>query len=285
MKLVTLATKNLIWVAPSDRVDKAICLMEEHGFHHLPVIENGRVIGMLSDRDLLIAVGWKLEVERAVDGDPDSVIGPLQVREIMSSPAISLSPDTDVHSAARIMVNGKLHAFAIVKNDKPIGIVTSYDILKKVTGRSGPRTPAWLRRPVGRIMTTRLITIGPREPLHAAARMLRENRVRHLPVTVDGALLGMITDRDIRRTCGQGAIEDALAEERGAFYLGSTQVIEVMSHEVVTATEGMTLLDACWRMVDRRIGSLPVCRGEIMVGMLTDSDLLRCIADADDMGI
>ena len=55
MKLRQIATHDVVAVAPTDSVDKAIMLMEEHGIRHLPVTQHEKLVGIVSDRDLLSA--------------------------------------------------------------------------------------------------------------------------------------------------------------------------------------------------------------------------------------
>jgi CBS-domain-containing membrane protein len=80
MRLANIMTQKIMCVSPDDSLDKAICLMDEHYIHHLPVLDHTKLVGMLSDRDLLIAVGWKLECERRPL--PNSgVVGPQRIRD------------------------------------------------------------------------------------------------------------------------------------------------------------------------------------------------------------
>ena len=279
MKLSKLAKRNIISVGPGDSFDKAICLMEEHHIHHLPVMNDGNLVGMLSDRDLLMAVGWKLEVDRTVDSSEPSVVGPTEIQEIMSKPALYLAPDNEAHTAIRMMVEGKFHAFPLIHGGILVGMVTSTDILSGYCDKGhNPTVHSRLQERVGDRMRVNVRTVGLREPLHVAARILREEHIRHLPVTSDDKLLGIISDRDIRRACGEETIEDDKAQARGEFYIGATSVIQVMSKKVETISEDATLIEANRKMVDRQVSCLPVTRDDRLVGILTDSDLLRLIA-------
>lgn len=283
MKLADLAHRDVISVMPTDSFDKAICLMEEHHIHHLPVVENSRVVGMLSDRDLLMAVGWKLEIERVVESSEHSVIGPKSVREIMSSPALYLAPENDLHTAARMMAEGKFHAFPMVQDGILVGMVTSTDILGCYSSlKTMLSSQTYLQDKIRNHMHVNVYTVGPREPLHAAARILKEKHIRHLPVATNKELLGLISDRDIRRACGQEVIEDEMAQAQGEFYIGPTTVMQIMSNQVETIMEEATILDAIKTMTERRIGCLPVVRGEELVGILTETDLLRLVARMDE---
>lgn len=278
MKLRAFTERPLRWVSPADSFDRAICLMEEHSFHHLPVVENGRIVGIVSDRDILLAVGWKLEIERLAGSDGRTVVGPRHLEDVMSHPAVCLSPEDDVSTAAKLMTERRIHAVVIASHHQPLGIVTCFDVLNQHAGEACPSTPAALLSPVRGHMRQGVFTIGPKDSLISAARLMREKSIHHLPVTVDGTLIGLVSDRDLRRATGEEMVEDAQAEATGEFYIGTTMVMEVMSRHVETATEEDTVLHCLNRMVARRYGCMPIVRGDELVGILTDTDLLRIVA-------
>ena len=278
MKLSAFATRDVISIGPKDSFDKAITLMEEHGFHHLPVVVNGTVVGMLSDRDLLLAVGWKLEENRhIVEGDAE-VAGPKHVDEVMSKPAVCLSPNEDVYTAAQVMNAGKISAFPLAAGDAPIGIVTKFGMLKSFyeAHQSNARLDAFQDK-VEHHMRSHVFTVGPEDPLHTATKMMREKHIRHLPVMNGGSLVGIISDRDIRRACGRELIEDEQSEARGELYIAHANVGDVMIQDVRTTRPDATVLKAAETILSHRIGALPVCQDDAMVGIITDSDLLRAV--------
>jgi CBS domain-containing protein len=146
-------------------------------------------------------------------------------------------------------------------------------------------------------MTRRPITIDPEAPLATAVAVMTERRVRHLPVVDDaGHLMGMLTDRDLRSVLMAPALTERLPKpwRRWASRLGdcavNLRVRDAMTWDCVT-TDGMAPLEeAAARMLDGRFGSLPVVLGGRLVGILTEHDVLRALAqrlpairgDADD---
>lgn len=283
MKLAALSTHNVISVTPDDSFDRAISLMEEHGFHHLPVVENGKVVGMISDRDLLLAVGWKLEAERRVEGSRSAVVGPRRVREVMSRPVVSLTPEESLHTAARTMIDRAISAIPLVSGAAVVGIVTKIDLLRGLCEANPPVVKLErLAEGVSRHMRHNVFTVGPKDALHTAARMMHDKHVRHLPVTVDSMLVGMLSDRDIRRACGREIIEDEQAQVQGKMYAAADRVMEVMTTHVHTVGPSATLKDAAKKMLEHRIGALPVVTGELLVGILTHTDVLRLIAESQN---
>ncbi|HPF40474.1 MAG TPA: CBS domain-containing protein [Phycisphaerae bacterium] len=283
MQLKNFIKSKVVTVGPADSLDKAIALMEEHQIHHLPVVDNERPVGMISDRDLLIAVGWKLEVERALDARRRKVVGPRRVREIMAHPVVTIDPEAEIHTAARAMADGRFHALPLVRNDAIVGVVTCSDLLSLYSGEgSAVAADPRLDEPVSSRMHASVQTIGPKEPLHAASKMFHDLRIRHLPVAADGVLMGLVTDRDVRRECGADAIEDEKAQANGGYYIGATTILDIMTRDVETATESTSLRDAMRSIVASGIGCLPIVRAESLVGIITETDLLRLVAMIDD---
>ncbi|MCB9853137.1 MAG: CBS domain-containing protein [Phycisphaerales bacterium] len=283
MQLNNFIKSKVMTVAPGDSLDKAIAMMEEHQIHHLPVVDDGRPVGMVSDRDLLIAVGWKLEVERSLDGRRRKVIGPRRVREIMAQPVVTIDPDAEVHTAARAMAEGRFHAIPLVRRNLIVGVVTCSDLLSLYSSEGSPLAlDPRLDEPVATRMHANVQTIGPKEPLHAASKMFHDLRIRHLPVASDGILMGLVSDRDVRRECGADAIEDEKAQANGGYYIGATTIIDIMTRDVETAPETLSLREAMRTMVSNEIGCLPVVRADTLVGIITETDLLRLVAMIDD---
>lgn len=279
MKIGAIATPNVLFVQPQDSFDRAITLMEEHGFHHLPVIENGRVVGMLSDRDLLLAVGWKLEYQRRIEGQRREIAGPRTVGQVMSQPVVTLCPEDSVHKAADVMMERSISALPIVSGTRLVGIVTKIGLLRVLCELS-PRTEgvSLLLERVASHMRASVFTVDPKDPLHTAARIMHDRHVRHLPVSTLGMLVGIISDRDVRRACGRETVEDEQAQAEGKLYATAARVMDVMSHRVYTAAPEETLQEAARRMLAHQIGALPVCTGELIVGIITHTDILRLIA-------
>lgn len=281
MKLSDIATTMVRTIGSADSLDTAICQMEEHHIHHLPVVDDGVVVGMLSDRDLLIAVGWLLEIERCADEGLHDIIGPKRVGEVMSTPAVCLNADATIQEAAAIMGRRKFHAIPVLHRGAMIGIVSRLDIFRACLGSHELiGRYAFLDKPVLRQMHANVMTVGPQDTVFTVARIMKEKNIRHLLVVTEGLVLGVVSDRDLRRACGIEAILDGRAEARGETYFGEHGVTQIMSHPVRTITSGAPIRDAMRCVVEAQVGCLPVMQGDHFVGILTDTDLLNLIANA-----
>ncbi|MBX7185715.1 MAG: CBS domain-containing protein [Vicinamibacteria bacterium] len=128
------------------------------------------------------------------------------------------------------------------------------------------------------IMTRDVRTVGRNDQLAVADTIMKQARIRHLPVLdADGGVCAVVSQRDLFR----GALLRALgfggrAEDA---MLRQVAVKEIMSDELHTATPDMTVSDAASIMIERKIGCLPVVESGRLVGLVTETDFVRLVAD------
>ena len=128
---------------------------------------------------------------------------------------------------------------------------------------------------VGELMTTgKLVTAPPETPILEARRRMLERRIRHLLVTdPDGLLMGIVTDRDIRLNLPSQATSLSIWEIN--HLLTKLTVGEVMTRAVITVGPERAAHEAAQLMLDHSIGALPVTQGGRLVGIVTETDVLR----------
>ncbi len=132
MRVEELMTSTVFTVEPHDMIDRVFFLIHYEKVRHLPVIEKGKVVGMVSDRDMYKALGPKSNsnaIESNKEGTELHVI-PKKVQNIMRRGVVSVSPDTLASDAAATMANHKLGALPVTQGDKLVGILSSTDILR-----------------------------------------------------------------------------------------------------------------------------------------------------------
>ncbi len=280
MSLMRHATHDVVWIAPGRSVDEAISLMEDFEIHHLPVVDHGTVVGMLSDRDLLLMVGWRLTCERHSTPASARVIGPTTVEEIMTRPVVKVSADDSLEHAARMLIERRIGALPVIRNGVLVAILSESDVLKAVLHQ--PDAPRWrhlLSRPVQTIMTRRVISVKPKTSLTEVLDAFRTHRIRHLPVAVGNSLIGIISDRDARRALGESLIRDAQAQQRGSLYLGPQFAMTIMTRKVRVIAPSSTIGSAMQHLLDHGIHALPVVDAERLSGIVAETDLIRAVAD------
>ncbi|MFQ5840155.1 MAG: CBS domain-containing protein [Candidatus Methylomirabilales bacterium] len=126
-------------------------------------------------------------------------------------------------------------------------------------------------------MQQRPVTVSPRETLRTAWRVIRERRIRHLPVVERGRLVGIVTDRDIRQALPSRAVGLELHEI--PHLTEKVRIWEVMTRVVVTVSPEALIEEVARLLLEYRIGGLPVVKGERLVGIITKADLLRALLD------
>lgn len=130
---------------------------------------------------------------------------------------------------------------------------------------------------VSKWMTEKVVRISPDESITEALRLMRENRIRHLPVTEDGKLVGIISDRDIKEFSPSKATSLDVYELH--YLLAKTEVKEVMKTKVITVTPSTPVEEAAMIMYDRNIGCLPVIDSGRLVGIISDRDIFKVLID------
>jgi len=111
--------KRVITTKKQATVEDAVKLMNKYEIGCLVVIENGKPIGIITERDLLKRVLARSKELRNVT-----------VMEVMSTPLISATPNTEIEEAAKLMFQEKIKKLPIVKKEKLLGLVTLTDILR-----------------------------------------------------------------------------------------------------------------------------------------------------------
>ena len=134
---------------------------------------------------------------------------------------------------------------------------------------------------VRELMTGALITARPDMPVLDARHLMIEKRIRHLLVTNEsGELLGIVTDRDIRLNLPSQATSLSVWELN--YLLTRLMVGKVMTQSVITVGPDRKVRDAALLMLDHRIGALPVVDGGRLIGIVTETDLLRAFVRSAD---
>ncbi len=121
-------TKDPKTVSPGDSLAKAAEIMRGESINHLPVVEDGKLVGILSDTDLR-NVSLPKGVEPAV---PERRRGPHTVREVMRTDVWSLTPEDSLEDALLVIRRRRFGALPVLSGDRLVGIITKIDLLNAV---------------------------------------------------------------------------------------------------------------------------------------------------------
>lgn len=127
-------------------------------------------------------------------------------------------------------------------------------------------------------MTPNPITVNSRTPLPDAHQLMMTHRIRRLPVVDDGVLVGIVTRGDIRGAQPSEATSLSIYEIH--YLLSRLTVGQIMSRPVITVTPDMTVQTAAALMLKHKIAGLPVVEDGRVVGIITESDIFRMVAQA-----
>jgi acetoin utilization protein AcuB len=133
-------TRNPVTISPTDSLRKAWLIMRQAGLRRLPVLDNGRVIGIVTDRDI-----WERRpagIVDAVHADGEYLMDHLRVMGIMTLRPITIASDTPIVDAARTMRANKVGALLVVDSGDLLGIITKGDLIDALVEASTPAAHA-----------------------------------------------------------------------------------------------------------------------------------------------
>jgi CBS domain-containing protein len=262
MDVRDIMTSDPVSVPGSTRLDAALQRMADEDVRHLPVVEGDRLVGVVSDRDLLAVIGWLPDPERARARAPS----PVCVADVMHREPVTVGPGDTVVTAAVEFVLDRIGCLPVLDGGRLTGIVTEMDMLVAYwrACRSG-LLQGDVDPPVSRLMSPKARTIGSQTTLEEALQFERSIHVRHLPVVDGGRVVGMISDRDLRAAEGDDMPDN-------------TPVEQIMSRAVVTVGPDEPLSRAAHLMGTNKFSALPVVAAGELVGIVTLTNVLdHCI--------
>jgi len=250
MNVAEVMTKNPVCIDANDVVTKARSIMRECGFRALPVLEDGKLVGIISRGDVLRVTSRKTNIK---------------VKGLMSENVVTASPDDDLFYAARKMISSGIRQLIVVKNDKLFGIITAKDILRKFV--ENDYTP--VKKKVGDVMTRDVVYCEQDDEISKIWDKMYSSGYSGLPVVKDGKVIGMITRMDIIRDSSV-----MLSKESGK--IRNVHVRKVKKTPAITTTPTENIKNVAEIMIERSISRLPVVNSsDRLLGIVDIEDILR----------
>ncbi|MGZ4863526.1 MAG: CBS domain-containing protein [Halobacteriota archaeon] len=189
-EITSIMEEDVITLREGDSIDDVIKMMLKGNVSGFPIVnDENKVIGIVSERDIISLVA--------------NIVTGKRVADFMSHDVVSIRPDTKVEDAARVMILNDYRRLPIVREGVMVGVVTISDIVnylgsgevfeKLVTGDLHEA----LDVPIKVIAREAPIIVEPDVDVGEAAELMISREVNVLPVIVDGALSGIITERDL----------------------------------------------------------------------------------------
>jgi len=132
---------------------------------------------------------------------------------------------------------------------------------------------------VREIMSKDIEVVDRNDNLRTVEERMATKQLRHLPVLEQGEVVGIVTQRDLFKAAMSSTM--GYGEKAQQAYLQSVRVKEIMTYPVVTVAPDTSVAVVAEMMINKGIGCLPVVDGTTLVGMITKTDLLRCLSALD----
>jgi CBS domain-containing protein len=184
-------TSPLITIEPEAPVEKACELLAENDIRRLPVMENDKLEGIISVRNIL--TGAPEYVQRFYPAEDELVSERLEVGDVMTLAVITEDEDAPVSKISKDMEESEIGSVVITRGGKPVGVVTDTDIASKVIMKDKKASEIKAKE----IMCSPLITIGPDAPVEKACGIMAAKGIRRMPVMDEDKLVGIISVRNI----------------------------------------------------------------------------------------
>ncbi|MGC8816217.1 MAG: CBS domain-containing protein [Candidatus Hadarchaeum sp.] len=283
MKVRELMSAPVLVVKPTDTLAHAKRLMLRGKVKRLVVMERGRVVGLLTVRDIVSRLragspSWRL---RTWDNG--------LVSRVMSREVHAVSPGTDVNKAVVMMLDRDVSSLVVLDGERLVGILTKTDVVRHFSGLLGKRFK------VRELMSRDVVTVNRRQSVARIVEMMEECNVRSVVVTEGKKPVGVIMDRDLafaqlehpEKGVREREVRYTRKVERGGRprgryvkYVALLTADDIMRRDPVTVYPDADAAEAAALMMESGMSGIPVVEGEELVGIVTKTDLLRGIRRA-----
>lgn len=257
MKVRDVMTTDVISVDKDVELKHVLKLMKKHEITKIPVVEDKKIFGMITDNIIAYKLGSKRK-----KGVPASR---LHASSVTDKEIECISPDVEVKTILKKVGKPGPTMLCVTEKDKLVGVVTKADLLPLVESK----------KQVQELMTKKLHTVTTDDRVIHARRIMIDKNVARLPVLNQGKLAGIVSDNEIAF---------ALARIKRSFPLGHQKhqleellVEDIMKTPAIWTQPDTTAVSAAQLMIKKNVGSLALIEGERLTGMITRTDLLKTI--------
>jgi len=241
-------SKEVATISPDDIVISAAKIMSDKKISCLVVIDQGNVVGIITETDVLRRVGSSgKDIFRA------------KLSRIMSCPVESVHPDLSILEASKIMGVKHIKRLPILKDGRLVGIVTQTDLVRALTSYG-----MW--RDISEIMSRDVAGIQRKASVAEAAEIMTSRKISCIMVIDGENVVGVLTEKDL--------LGRVVALQRDP---ADTKMEEVMSFPVTTVPYNFSIFSASKLMEDRNIRRLVVVRDGRFCGVVTQTDIFMAI--------
>ena len=261
MQIKNLMSEDIITVDKDQSLSDALKLLRKHNVSRLPVTNNKELVGIISERDIANKLG---------SGKYESMpASRLHISSVMVKDVITVPETMQLEEVAKIMLDKGIGSVPVMKDDKMIGIVSKADFVTLAVGI------AFDKITVKEIMSKDLVVVSPAERIIHARRQMIESHVGRLPVVEDEKVVGMITSKDLMRAFID--FRKKVPEKYQKSQIKELLVEDIMSSNPSYVSKDMAISEVAKIMMDTGFNGLPVVEDGKIVGIITQTDVLRLI--------
>ncbi|VXB07654.1 CBS domain-containing protein [Flavobacterium sp. 9AF] len=132
--------------------------------------------------------------------------------------------------------------------------------------------------PISTIMSTNVVKLNVSDDLTKAEMLFKKHHIRHIPVVSSNKIVGMLSYTDLLRISFADAVDEDEDEIDTTVYNMFT-VEQVMAKKLVTVSPDTTIKEAAEILATKEFHALPVCEGNLLVGIVTTTDLIKYLID------
>ena len=258
MKVKEIMTEKIISVDKDIDLKHVLDLMKKHHITKIPVLENKKLVGIITDNNIVLKLG---SIRKK--GVPASR---LHASSVTDKKIERIKSDTKIEKILKKVGEPGPTMLTVTEDDNLIGVVTKADLLPLVDSK----------KQINEIMQKQIHTVSPDDRVvHARRKMIDENIAR-IPVVDNGNLIGMISDTEIMFALA--SVKRNFSTGHQKHQLDELLVSDIMKKPAIWAETEISIVEAAKIMIDKHIGALPLMQGDTLAGIVTRTDIIRTIS-------
>lgn len=270
MQIKNLMSEDLITIDKDQNLSDALKLLRKNNISRLPVLntnENNQkeLVGIVSERD----IANKLGSSKYENMPPTR----FHISSVMVKDVIAVPETMDQKEVADVMLENGIGSLPIVEDDTLIGIVSKADFVTLANGK------AFEKILVKDIMSSDITSVSPNERLVHARRLMQDAKVGRLPVILDEELVGMVTSKDLMRVLID--FRKKVPEKYQKSQIKDVYVEDIMSENPLAISPDASIAEVADIMMDTGYNGLPVVDNGKVIGIITQTDILKLISDLE----
>ena len=261
MQIKNLMSEDLITVDKDQNLSDALKLFRKHNVSRLPVVNHKELVGIISERDIANKLGSSKS-----ESMPASRF---HISSVMVTDVSTVPETMQLGEVAKVMLENGIGSVPVMRDDEMVGIVSKADFVTLAVGI------AFDKISVKEIMTKDVVAVAPTDRLVHARRQMVDAIVGRLPVIEDDELVGMITSKDLMRAFID--FRKNVPEKYQKTQIKEVFVEDIMSSNPSYVSKEMSITEVSKIMMETGYNGLPVVEEGKVVGIITQTDILRLI--------